>query len=100
MVLRMPLQIKPVLSKDRTSDSRLGKRPACLIPIPAPYDDTASPPNPEMPWLQARLLPGPSGGRGGRTLSLARSLTALPRIATCVLPSFLLPSSTRIHLPL
>lgn len=94
MVQRMPFANKAkVLSKGRTSDSRLGKCPACLSAIPrAPMTTLPHPQTPKCRRCSRGSLPGPSGWRGGRTLSLARSLTALPRIATCFLPSFL-PSS-------
>lgn len=93
MVQRMPFANKAT-SLVQGPNERPATREMPGVPIrnpPRPYDDTASPPNPEMPSLQPRLA--------ARTLWLARWTDPLPRSLTHrpaphshLLPSFL-PSS-------
>lgn len=91
MVLRIPRTQKALLaSRGRiiTSDSRLGRRRACLNPpIRVPYDDTASPQIPKRRVAVAAHCPDPlAGAVDGPSPSLAHA-SPCPAIATCFLPS-------------
>lgn len=90
MVLRIPCTQKRLLaSKGRImSDSRVGRRRACLNPlIRVPYDDTASPQIPKRRVAVAAHCPDPlAGAVDGPSPSLAHA-SPCPAIATCFLPS-------------
>ncbi|WVQ92841.1 hypothetical protein IAS59_006658 [Cryptococcus gattii] len=90
------------------SDSRLGRRRACLNPpIRVPYDDTASPQIPKRRVAVAAHCPDPlAGAVDGPSPSLAHA-SPCPAIATCFLPSSIFHShpsptpadSTTLNLP-